>query len=104
MRPLGFVATDYALAVWGLNDMGASASPGEGRPSTDLFDEDMLGDDLEAWLDESFLLKRTFRYVRTDRRPDRQATSRPGEDRAAGDGLVRPRSTTCSARTSRIIS
>ncbi len=26
-----------------------------------LFDEDMLGDDLEAWLDESFLLKRTFR-------------------------------------------
>ena len=28
---------------------------------SDLFDEDMLGDDLEAWLDESFLLKRTFR-------------------------------------------
>ncbi len=27
----------------------------------DLFDEDMLGDDLEAWLNESFLLKRTFR-------------------------------------------
>ncbi len=26
-----------------------------------LFDEDMLGDDLEAWLDESYLLKRTFR-------------------------------------------
>ena len=27
----------------------------------DLFDEDMLGDDLEAWLDESYMLKRTFR-------------------------------------------
>jgi len=27
-----------------------------------LFDEDMLGDDLDAWLDESFLLKRTFRH------------------------------------------
>jgi ATP-dependent Lhr-like helicase len=26
-----------------------------------LFDEDMLGDDLEAWLDESFMMKRTFR-------------------------------------------
>jgi ATP-dependent Lhr-like helicase len=28
-----------------------------------LFDEDMLGDDLEAWMDESSLLKRTFRNV-----------------------------------------
>ena len=27
----------------------------------DLFDEDMLGDDLEAWLAESALMKRTFR-------------------------------------------
>jgi ATP-dependent Lhr-like helicase len=26
-----------------------------------LFDEDMLGDDLEAWLHESALMKRTFR-------------------------------------------
>ena len=33
-----------------------------GTPSVDdLFEEDMLGDDLEAWLDESYLLKRTFR-------------------------------------------
>jgi len=27
----------------------------------ELFDEDMLGDDLEAWLAESALMKRTFR-------------------------------------------
>ena len=27
----------------------------------DLFDEDMLGDDLEAWLAETALMKRTFR-------------------------------------------
>jgi ATP-dependent Lhr-like helicase len=27
----------------------------------ELFDEDMLGDDLESWLDESSLMKRTFR-------------------------------------------
>jgi ATP-dependent Lhr-like helicase len=59
-RPLGFVASDYALAVWGLRDMGALFDAG--KPSVDeLFEEDMLGDDLEAWLAESYLLKRTFR-------------------------------------------
>ena len=26
-----------------------------------LFDEDMLGDDLEVWMEDSFMLKRTFR-------------------------------------------
>ena len=32
------------------------------RPSLgQLFDEDMLGDDLEAWLNDSWMLKRTFR-------------------------------------------
>jgi ATP-dependent Lhr-like helicase len=54
LGPLGFVATDYVIAVWSL------------RPVTDvdaLFDEDMLGDDLEAWMAESSLLKRTFRHV-----------------------------------------
>ncbi len=59
-RPLGFVATDYSLGIWGLDDMGELIA----RRKLDLqalFDEDMLGDDLEAWLDESFLLKRTFR-------------------------------------------
>ncbi|MDQ0318878.1 ATP-dependent Lhr-like helicase [Pararhizobium capsulatum DSM 1112] len=60
LRPLGFVATDYSLAIWGLEDMGAAFK--KGKPSLGaLFDEDMLGDDLEAWLNESYLLKRTFR-------------------------------------------
>lgn len=54
MRPLGFVANEYALAVWGLRSM-------DGLDMQALFDEDMLGDDLEAWLAESVLLKRTFR-------------------------------------------
>jgi ATP-dependent Lhr-like helicase len=59
-KPLGFVATDYSLGIWGLEDMGLMIE--NGRLSlSDLFDEDMLGDDLEAWLGESFLLKRTFR-------------------------------------------
>jgi ATP-dependent helicase Lhr and Lhr-like helicase len=59
-RPLGFVASDYALAVWGLLDLGRMFENGT-LPLPQLFDQDMLGDDLEAWLDESFLLKRTFR-------------------------------------------
>jgi ATP-dependent helicase Lhr and Lhr-like helicase len=59
-RPLGFSATDYSLAVWCLRDLGQLFE--NGKPSLqNLFDEDMLGDDLEAWLAESYLLKRTFR-------------------------------------------
>ena len=54
MRPLGFVANEYALAVWALRDMG-------GVDMAQLFAEDMLGDDLDAWLAESNLYKRTFR-------------------------------------------
>jgi len=60
LRPLGFVANEYALAVWGLGDVAARISRGELSLSA-LFDEDMLGDDLEAWLAESALMKRTFR-------------------------------------------
>jgi ATP-dependent Lhr-like helicase len=54
LRPLGFVANEYALAVWALRDMG-------GVDVNALFSEDMLGDDLDAWLAESSLYKRTFR-------------------------------------------
>ncbi|MFL5070085.1 MAG: ligase-associated DNA damage response DEXH box helicase, partial [Xanthobacteraceae bacterium] len=60
LRPLGFVASEYALAVWALGDMGRAIARGELSLSS-LFDEDMLGDDLEAWLAESALMKRTFR-------------------------------------------
>lgn len=59
-KPLGFVATDYSLGIWGLEDLGEMIATGRLSLSA-LFDEDMLGDDLEEWLDESFLLKRTFR-------------------------------------------
>ena len=59
-RPLGFVASDYSLAIWGLGDLSAMIRTG--RLSLDeLFDEDMLGDDLEDWLYESQLMRRTFR-------------------------------------------
>jgi ATP-dependent Lhr-like helicase len=60
LRPTGFVATDYSLAVWGMGDLGQAFA--SGAPSLDaLFDEDMLGDDLDAWMAESYLLKRMFR-------------------------------------------
>jgi ATP-dependent Lhr-like helicase len=52
--PLGFVVTDYALAIWSIRPM-------DGLDWDALFQPDMLGDDLEAWLEESFMMKRTFR-------------------------------------------
>ncbi len=60
LRPLGFVANEYALAVWGLGDIALRIARGE-LALDQLFDQDMLGDDLEAWLAESALMKRTFR-------------------------------------------
>ena len=60
LKPLGFVANEYALAVWGLGDVATAIARGTLSLAA-LFDEDMLGDDLEAWLAESALMKRTFR-------------------------------------------
>ncbi len=59
-RPLGFVANEYALAVWAVGDLSAMVRQGRIDLAA-LFDPDMLGDDLEAWLAESALMKRTFR-------------------------------------------
>jgi len=52
--PLGFVATDYVVAVWSAHEPFRVA---------ELFGEDMLGDDLEEWMAESSMLRRTFRSV-----------------------------------------
>ncbi len=60
LRPMGFVATDYAVTVWGLGDVSARVKAGTVSINA-LFDEDMLGDDLEEWLAESSLMKRNFR-------------------------------------------
>jgi ATP-dependent Lhr-like helicase len=60
LHPLGFMANDYALVIYGVRDMSLAIA--QGRLSLDaLFDADMLGDDLEEWLAESALMKRTFR-------------------------------------------
>ncbi len=60
LKPQGFVANDYALSIWGLGDVSARVSRNP-RWLDELFAEDMLGDDLEEWLAESQLMKRTFR-------------------------------------------
>ncbi|MFM7346323.1 MAG: ligase-associated DNA damage response DEXH box helicase [Tagaea sp.] len=54
LRPLGFVASDYSIAVW-------STRPVD-RPE-ELLVEDILGDELEEWLADSAMLKRAFRNV-----------------------------------------
>ena len=82
-KPVGFVANDYALAVWGIGDPAALVRSGR-LDIAQLFDEDMLGDDLEAWLAESSLMKRTFRGVRRDLRPDRAPPPRPGRQAKSG--------------------
>lgn len=54
--PLGFVATDYVLACW------SAFEPD--NPSA-LFTEDLLGEELEEWIAESSMLRRTFRNIAT---------------------------------------
>ena len=51
---LGFVPTDYANAVWSRHEVF--------HPEK-LFTTDILGDDLEEWMSESSMLKRSFRQV-----------------------------------------
>ncbi len=53
-QPIGFAPTEYALSIWCRQDMSDI-------DLNALFDEDMLGDDLESWLAEAILMKRTFR-------------------------------------------
>jgi ATP-dependent Lhr-like helicase len=51
---MGFNASDYMVAIWGLEPVPDPAA---------LFDVEILGDELEDWLADSNLLKRTFRSV-----------------------------------------
>ena len=56
LNPLGFVATDYATLIWGL-DAVADPAP--------LFDLTMLEEGLELWLAGNAVMKRTFRASAT---------------------------------------
>ena len=56
LNPMGFVANDYAIAIW------SKECPKE---IYELFSLDILGDDLEEWLEETSILKRSFRIIST---------------------------------------
>jgi ATP-dependent Lhr-like helicase len=74
--PLGFLGTDYVLACW---------SAYEPTDIPMLFDEDMLGEDLEEWMAESSVLRRSFRNIAMVA----QMIERPrAEDRRTTRGLM----------------
>jgi len=56
LAPLGFVATDQATLIWGLEPLTDPAP---------LFDLTTLEEDLDGWLSTNALMKRTFRGVAT---------------------------------------
>jgi ATP-dependent Lhr-like helicase len=55
LDPLGFVATDYATLIWGLEPL----------QNTALFNKARLQDGLETWLAGNAVMKRTFRNTAT---------------------------------------
>ena len=54
LGPLGFVATDYSLAVWGLEAVEDPAA---------LLSPDILTHEFVDWVQQSYLLRRAFREV-----------------------------------------
>jgi ATP-dependent Lhr-like helicase len=54
LAPLGFVANDYALAVWGLHEIADPAS---------LLSPEILAGEFVEWVQKSYLLRRAFREV-----------------------------------------
>ncbi len=56
LAPMGFVSTDYATLIWGLEPLKDAAG---------LFDKSALRDGLERWLSGNALMKRTFRATAT---------------------------------------
>lgn len=54
LAPMGFVANDYALAVWGLHPIEDPAA---------LLSPDILAGEFVEWVQNSYLLRRAFREV-----------------------------------------
>jgi ATP-dependent helicase Lhr and Lhr-like helicase len=54
LQPLGFVANDYSLGVWGLQPVGDPAP---------LLSPDILAHEFVEWVQQSHLLRRAFREV-----------------------------------------
>ncbi len=51
-KPISFVATDYALAIWSINEV---------KDVNNILNDDLMLDDLYEWLEETPLLKKNFR-------------------------------------------
>ena len=73
-----------------LANLGACIARRQARPRRSCSSQDMLGDDLEAWLAESSLMKRTFRHCAVIAGLIERRSSGAREDRAAGDDVDRP--------------
>lgn len=54
MKPVGFVSSDYAFAIWSLDPVADPQA---------LFSADILAGEFTAWIENSALLKRAFREV-----------------------------------------
>lgn len=54
LSPMGFVANDYALAVWSLKAV---------RDPAALLSPDILAEEFVVWVEDSYLLRRAFREV-----------------------------------------
>lgn len=52
LNPMGFVSTDYATMVWGLDDVT------DPKP---LFSKDTLNETMETWLSDNTVMKKTFK-------------------------------------------
>jgi ATP-dependent helicase Lhr and Lhr-like helicase len=56
LKPLSFTLTDYGLSVASLGEIGEDQALG-------LMSPDILGDDLEEWMMDAAMLRRSFRHV-----------------------------------------
>ena len=54
LSPLGFVANDYALSIWGLRPVADPAA---------MLSPDILAHEFVDWVEQSYLLRRAFREV-----------------------------------------
>ena len=56
MKPVSFTLTDYGLSIASVGEIGEDAALA-------LLSPDILGDDLEEWMMEAAMLRRSFRHV-----------------------------------------
>ncbi|HRY07798.1 MAG TPA: ligase-associated DNA damage response DEXH box helicase, partial [Hyphomicrobiaceae bacterium] len=61
-HPHGFVANDYGLSIWCGHDLTQMIADGQ-LDLAALLSVDMLGEDLDAWLADTNMMRRTFRFV-----------------------------------------